>query len=229
VGQTARRLAVRTVVHKEPRVREVSMSVAERSWPPMDNVSALGVASEIPLRLELRDVVCADRHTLVLSGEVDIASVAALDAALTRICTERTDAVVLDLRRVSFMDSAGIHAILCADQLCRELDACWFGLIPSHEGQVRRILELTGLLGHSSSGAATSMPAPIRRGTTASRAIPGGLAAQTPRSRCEPCISPPASPSEASIETLESELTSYQRTPAGQTRETASALPGSRR
>jgi hypothetical protein len=65
------------------------MSNAERSWSPEGNASALGVASEVASCLELQDVVCADRHTLVLSGEIDIASVAALDVALIRICTQR--------------------------------------------------------------------------------------------------------------------------------------------
>ena len=54
------------------------MSVAECGRCPTGNASALGVVSEGSLRLEVQDVVCADRHTLVLSGEVDIASVALL-------------------------------------------------------------------------------------------------------------------------------------------------------
>jgi anti-anti-sigma factor len=202
------------------------MSNAERSWSPEGNASALGVASEVASCLELQDVVCADRHTLVLSGEIDIASVAALDVALIRICTQRTDAVVLDLRRVTFMDCAGIHAILRAEELCRELDTCWFGLIPSHEGQVRSLLELSGLLGCSSSGVATGAPAPIRRGATPSRAVPGRLAAQTPRSRREPFFTPRASPPEESVETLASELTLYEGALSGQAGETAS-FPGS--
>jgi anti-anti-sigma factor len=169
------------------------MSAAQRSWLPRSEALARSAVGDVLLRLELQDLVCANRHTLVLTGEVDIASVWALDAALARICTSGTDAVVLDLRGVTFMDSSGIHAILRAEQLCRELQGCWFALIPDNKGQVRRVLELTGLLGHSFSGAAANTHALTRQGATPSGAAPGRLAARGPLPRREPDIPPATS------------------------------------
>jgi len=61
-------------------------------------------------QLQLQDVVCAGRHTLLVTGELDIASCPALDAALPEVCIDGTTAVVLDLRKLTFLDSTGIHA-----------------------------------------------------------------------------------------------------------------------
>jgi anti-anti-sigma factor len=145
-------------------------------------------SSERSHRLELQDAVCAKRHTVVLAGEVDIASVAVLNTALTNICTSGPEAVVLDLCRVRFMDSAGIHAIRRAEQLCRELDGCWFALIPGGNPQVRRVLDLT-VLDHIPSGASASAPALNRRGAAPSGAVPDRLAARDTPPRREPYLS----------------------------------------
>jgi anti-anti-sigma factor len=146
-------------------------------------------SSERSHRLELQDAVCAKRHTVVLAGEVDIASVAILDTVLTNVCESGPEAVVLDLCRVSFMDSAGIHAIRRAEQLCRELDGCWFALIPGGNPRVLRVLELTGVLDHFSSGAKASTPGLNRRGATLSGAVPDRRAARDAPPRREPYLS----------------------------------------
>lgn len=96
--------------------------------------------------LEVQDVVCAERHTLVLTGELDLASAPMLEAAVARICASGAGAVVLDLRSLTFMDCAGIRAILRAQERCRAEEACWFGVVPGVQRQVGRLLELTGVL-----------------------------------------------------------------------------------
>ncbi len=92
----------------------------------------------------MQDVVCEGQHTLVLAGELDMVSSAVLHAALERVCADATTAVVLDLSRLTFMDSTGIHAVRLTKELCAE-HGCEFHLIPG-PAQVQRVFEITGLL-----------------------------------------------------------------------------------
>jgi anti-anti-sigma factor len=84
------------------------------------------------------------RHTLVLTGELDMAWAPALDATLQRICTPLTEAITLDLSQLTFMDSTGLRAVLLAKELCEQHD-CEFMLVPGPP-QVQRLFEVTGLL-----------------------------------------------------------------------------------
>jgi anti-anti-sigma factor len=136
----------------------------------------------------VQDVVCAQRHVLILSGELDMASVTMLDGVVERVCSRGADALVLDLRGLTFMDCSGIHAILRAQELCVRQDRCWFALIPGSNRQVTRVLQLTGLLDHFASGARARFATPIRRAATPNGAAPDRLAARTPRLRREPTI-----------------------------------------
>jgi stage II sporulation protein AA (anti-sigma F factor antagonist) len=75
---------------------------------------------------------------VVVSGEVDMATADAMVQAATLDGASR---VTLDLRQVTFFDSAAIHAVLMlAQQYPTGLT-----VIPSH--QVRRVLEISGLSG----------------------------------------------------------------------------------
>ena len=109
---------------------------------------------------EVQHVACETEHTLVLTGELDLASCPALNTAVARICTDATTAVVLDMRKLTFIDSSGIHAVLLAQQLCAEHE-CEFLVLPG-QAQVQRVFEITGLLDHLPFRAS----APIRPGTT---------------------------------------------------------------
>jgi anti-sigma B factor antagonist len=91
-------------------------------------------------------VICDGQHTLVMTGEVGLASRVVLDAALAHICTDPTTAVVLDMRKVTFIDSCGIQAVLTAEALCKQ-HGCEFTLIPG-QPQVQRVFEISGLLHH---------------------------------------------------------------------------------
>ena len=83
-------------------------------------------------------------HTLVLTGELDMAGAPALDATLRRICTEPAEAITLDLSKLTFMDSTGLRTILLAKDLCEQHD-CELMLIPG-PAQIQRLFEVTGLL-----------------------------------------------------------------------------------
>lgn len=95
-------------------------------------------------RLVVKTVVGEDRCTLVLQGELDLASRTKLDRVLSQLQLERGRQLMLDLGEVSFMDSSGVHAVMAVKALCAE-HGCEL-LIPSRSAPVQRLLELTGVL-----------------------------------------------------------------------------------
>jgi anti-sigma B factor antagonist len=97
-----------------------------------------------PIGLELREREQDGVQTLTLAGELDIASVPALNAAVNRLCTDATKAITLDLSELRFIDSTGLAAIVLAGKLC-EQHHYDFALIPG-PAPVQRLFELTGLI-----------------------------------------------------------------------------------
>lgn len=95
-------------------------------------------------RLRLQDSIAGEEHVLELHGELDLGSVAALEAALVGICGSGPSSVTLDLRGLIFTDSTGLYAIISASKQCAEL-SCDFRLIPGPPA-VQRLFELTGML-----------------------------------------------------------------------------------
>jgi anti-sigma B factor antagonist len=83
-------------------------------------------------------------HTLVLSGELELASAATLQAAITRICAAGPASLTIDLSKLMFIDSTGLAAIILASKIC-ERDGYDFWLIPGPRA-VQRLFEITGLL-----------------------------------------------------------------------------------
>jgi anti-anti-sigma factor len=81
---------------------------------------------------------------LRVAGELDILTSPEL-GALVGDRSRRYRTVVVELEDVDFIDSSGVNTILVADQDCRR-DGC---RLVATEGsrQVRRVLELCGLLG----------------------------------------------------------------------------------
>lgn len=80
---------------------------------------------------------------LAVSGEVDLASSPALEEALQEADGAESSVVVLDLREVEFMDSAGLAVVVKAHQRARRAGKR-FGLV-NRSPQVRRLLSLTGM------------------------------------------------------------------------------------
>lgn len=117
------------------------MSAGESASPRIAESSSSAALPEF----QLQDVVCDGEHTLVLSGELDLNSAPLLGVTLRLICAEpATSVVVLDLSRLTFMDSTGIHAVLLAKELSAEHGSEFF-VVPG-EAQVRRVMQITGLL-----------------------------------------------------------------------------------
>ena len=57
---------------------------------------------------------------VVLKGELDIASTPLLEAELEKVEVDAPPVLVIDLRRVEFMDSTGLRAMVAADARAKE-------------------------------------------------------------------------------------------------------------
>jgi anti-sigma B factor antagonist len=97
-----------------------------------------------PTGLDIEAVDRSGHTTLHLRGELDIASVPSLEAAVARVPAESTSALTLDLSRLQFIDSTGLAAIVLTGKIC-ERSGYEFALIQGPSA-VQRLFELTGLI-----------------------------------------------------------------------------------
>jgi anti-anti-sigma factor len=89
--------------------------------------------------LEVRESASARRHVFALSGALDVASADQLEALVRQVCAKTTTEVVLDLSRLTFMDSSGMKAIIKAGEICEE-HGHEFALVPG-PSHVQRLFE----------------------------------------------------------------------------------------
>ena len=94
------------------------------------------------LRLAVCDV--PPESLVTVAGELDLASAPALGDTLRRL-DPGCEVVTLDLRALTFMDVAGLHAVVDARSLARATGRRLHVLGPHCE--VARVLELTGTRG----------------------------------------------------------------------------------
>jgi anti-sigma B factor antagonist len=87
-----------------------------------------------------------ERVVLRLDGELDLASVPALENAMTEETFDGMAEIVLDLRGLEFIDSTGLRAILQQDQRSTERGQA-FALVRGPE-QVQRLLDMTHVSEH---------------------------------------------------------------------------------
>jgi anti-anti-sigma factor len=78
---------------------------------------------------------------LALFGELDVASSAVLEDELARVAP--SPVIVLDLRALEFIDSTGLGVLVKTHQRMRD-EGDRLAVIEG-DGQVKRLLELTGL------------------------------------------------------------------------------------
>ena len=83
-----------------------------------------------------------DVVVLVVEGELDLSGAPDFTAWLARAAASPAPAIVVDLDRVSFMDSSGMHALLQFSLSERHRDRL---SVTRGSPQVQRLLELTGL------------------------------------------------------------------------------------
>jgi anti-anti-sigma factor len=96
-------------------------------------------------RLSIHTTAHGERRTVALSGELDMASAPLLEAALHELCETPEGEVVLDMRRVEFIDSSGLNAILRGQRLC-ESSGCRYSLTPL-QWPAQAALEASGVIG----------------------------------------------------------------------------------
>jgi len=98
----------------------------------------MGSASDLSLRIEARNGVVR----IAVGGEVDMASSPALAGSLEGAELGGTQAIILDLRDTTFIDSSGLRAILKASELAKSNghQLAIVGVNPS----ARQLFELTG-------------------------------------------------------------------------------------
>ena len=86
--------------------------------------------------------ISGDHRRVRPNGELDIAAREELDMALAAAESTGVGDVVLDLRGVSFMDTAGVHAAVESDRRCRQTGRA-LRVVPGSE-RVQRLFRLTG-------------------------------------------------------------------------------------
>jgi anti-anti-sigma factor len=85
----------------------------------------------------------ADGFHVELSGELDISSASSVESRLMELETREPARLILDLLRVSFIDSTGLSMIINADGRARKQGRRL--TIVSGDGVPRRILRTVGL------------------------------------------------------------------------------------
>jgi anti-anti-sigma factor len=81
--------------------------------------------------------------TLRLYGEFDLAGCERFETALERLASDAARELVIDLTGLTFIDSSAIRALLDARRRARE-DSLELNFTLPPEGQVRKVLDLTG-------------------------------------------------------------------------------------
>jgi anti-anti-sigma factor len=85
---------------------------------PSDQVRWLFLGPVVPFRVHA--VRTPGWNRLTLEGELDLASAPILEAELDRLACHPAGLVIVDLRRLSFMDVAGLRVLLTARQAALE-------------------------------------------------------------------------------------------------------------
>jgi anti-sigma B factor antagonist len=99
--------------------------------------------TEVIPRSDLFQVADGPEQTvLTVTGECDVTTQSQLRAALKRTVTQPTHLVILDLSRLTFLDSAGIHALV--DSQWMLLVAGKLLVLACPQPIVARVLALTG-------------------------------------------------------------------------------------
>jgi len=119
-------------------------------------------------------------HTLVLLGELDHASAAALEAAIERLCETELDGITLDLSKLTRIDATGVAVIAFRCRWC-ERHGFDFALIEG-TAAIQQVFAESGALEHL-----PFLAAPADRAAAADRAqSPDRAPAGAPQAEPQP-------------------------------------------
>jgi anti-sigma B factor antagonist len=93
--------------------------------------------------LNLTTRTVGDRTVVVVAGEIDLESADQLRNYALEAAREHGGTVVLDLGRVTFLDSTGLKALIAIQRGCRA-DGCEVALAAANR-PVTKVLDITGL------------------------------------------------------------------------------------
>jgi anti-sigma B factor antagonist len=100
----------------------------------------------VPEAFSVRIEPHGEATVVVPTGELDLATAPALEAALARAFESAgAERVVLDLRELEFIDSSGLRTLLTARKQAEDAGA-GFSLVAGHRG-LERTLEIAGVHG----------------------------------------------------------------------------------
>src|SRR3954451_14236680 len=99
-------------------------------------------------RFEVHTWPDRDRVILALAGELDVATVESVRGALDELRADGWNSIVLDVRKLSFIDSTGLSLLLEADRAARR-EGTAFAIVDGSPA-VARLLEVVGLGDHFS-------------------------------------------------------------------------------
>jgi anti-sigma B factor antagonist len=95
--------------------------------------------------LELESRTSADGATLVVRGEIDMATAPKLRDTLNGMVDGGTTRILLDCRGLDFLDSSGIGVLISIRKRLGDDGTLTIESPPAH---VRKVLELTGVSAH---------------------------------------------------------------------------------
>jgi len=95
------------------------------------------------LTVEVIDAALEGAPGVVLRGQIDVATVPALELALDAAIRDTTGAFILDLCDLDFLDSSGLGVLLRARALLAREDRALAIVCPP--GPVRRLFEVVGI------------------------------------------------------------------------------------
>jgi anti-anti-sigma factor len=104
-----------------------------RPW--LNKRASVGARRAFCIRRQTRD----RRHRVLVSGEIDMRTAPELEAVLGSICVDASE-IEVDLCDVTFIDSAGLRALLTAKAICAE-HYTELMFVPSERRPQRRALE----------------------------------------------------------------------------------------
>jgi anti-sigma B factor antagonist len=98
-------------------------------------------------QLGLSATVDGDWGVLLVSGEVDLAAAPELRTCLAELADVGVRHLVVDLRRVTFLDSTGVGVLVAAARRLGGADPAGSLRLACTNERVLRVLRLTGVLG----------------------------------------------------------------------------------
>lgn len=92
----------------------------------------------------------AGATTLVLGGELDLATAAEFEANIDHLLAGGHNRILVDVHALAFCDSIGLSAMVRGSKRCRA-GGGWLRIVRPH-GQVAHVLQISGLVEFLSSG-----------------------------------------------------------------------------